>query len=268
MTVDELHAQLEVFFLTVRSWEARVNEWSSEAVRTQSLPALPEPGSEMALDSDEMPFYFPAVWNSIVQAIDHLGTVVDLVERGSQMRTFSYPSLFRSALLGLSEAVWLMGPADRGTRTNRARILSVEELRNIVAFMGDMPTDPNRSVDEMRRRLREDSGDLKSRGVTEKYEATRVIRLAGSHAQELLASPESLGLQLLFHWRTMSAQAHGRTWDKQYRAGYERGSYVGNTRMSTSMGSFETLREWFAVTLTLGLAAWTLFDDGRRMAPA
>lgn len=253
--------------MAIRRWEKRVNSVNEEAARTGVHPDAPEPGSALFLDNEEVGFCFPAVSNALTQSVDHLAAIVDLIEARPQLRVFAYPSLFRGALLGSAEALWLMGPADRATRTARARLLSAEELRNHAAFAADYPEDPDATAAVYRERYQSEVQELKRVGAPTRYEATAVIREAGKSLPLVLGVPDDSGRDLVSEWRMMSAQAHGRTWDKRYRAGYVRGEYQGEHRISGNVGTVKTLGRWMSVTIGVTLAAWSLFDDGRREAP-
>ena len=260
---------VEQFSGVIRGWEQRISEVNNEATETGDHPNEPEPGSEMALDKEEMFYYFAAVWNALAQSVDHLGAVVDLIVSRPELRVFAYPSLLRTALLGSAEAVWLMGPRERSVRTGRAHLLSAEELRHHAAFLNDDPEErgnPAGGAAVFKQRRDQELAILARTGFNEKYEATAIIREAGAHVEQIMNVPQGTSRWYVSQWRMMSAQAHGRTWDKRYRAGYEAGVYNGEQRVSVSRGTVETLGQWMSASVGVTAAAWSLFDDGRRSA--
>jgi hypothetical protein len=200
--------------------------------------------------------------------VDHLAATLDLIQARPQLRVFAYPSLLRSALLGSAEAVWLMCPEERSTRTARARLLSAEELRNHAAFASDYPEDPDGTAADYRQRYQAERAELDRLGWKEQYQATSVIRAAADFVECTWSLPPGSARWTVSQWRMMSAQAHGRTWDKRYRHGYVKGEYKGERRLSGNIGTVDTFGEWLASSVGMATTAWQLFDDGRREAPS
>lgn len=255
------------FAVLIRDWEQALADVSAVAAETGVHPYEPEPGSVMAVDTKEMGFYFPAVSNALVQSVDHLAATLDLIQARPELRVFAYPSLTRSALLGSAEAVWLMCPEDRRIRTARAYLLSAEELKNHAAFAADYPEDPDGTAADYRKRYQAELVQLDRMGMKDRYQATNVIRVAAQYVEQHLSLPQGSARWTVSQWRMMSAQAHGRTWDKRYRQGYVKGEYRGEHRLSANVGTVATFGEWLASAVGMTAIAWELFDDGRREGP-
>jgi len=170
-------------------------------------------------------------------------------------------------MLGFSESIWLMSSSSAMVRRNRARLLQREETRNHLAFAREWVFSADGFVQSIQAQLESEGKDLLDRGVKQKYEATEVIRVASRYVQERM--PELgdglFGTQAVSFWRRLSAQAHGRTWDKPYRPDYVK---VAESETHGLLGtSPQTVSWWVSIAMPLGLAAWNLFDDGRRKAP-
>lgn len=263
---DEWLESIRAFAGMIRDWEQALDDVSAIAAETGVHPYEPEPGSIMATDTQEMGFHFPAVSNALVQAVDHLAATLDLIQARPALRVFAYPSLLRSALLGSAEAVWLMCPEEQSVRIARSYMISAEELKNHAAFASDYPEDPDGTAVDYRRRFEAEIAELERIGVKERYQSTNVIRIAAMYVEQRLSLPLGSARWTVSQWRLMSAQAHGRTWDKRYRRGYVKGEYRGEHRLSGNVGTVATFGEWFASTVGMTAIAWELFDDGRREA--
>lgn len=88
---------------------------------------VPASGSDLAVDDED---WTPSRASQMAlmglgSARDHLHAVRVLIE-ARQLFPYAQLSLIRGALIGSSQAVWLLSPTDSSTRVERARLIAKE----------------------------------------------------------------------------------------------------------------------------------------------
>jgi hypothetical protein len=122
-------------------------------------------------------------------------------------------TICRSALVGASQAVWILAPNDRNERLRRARMLAADALRYHGQYIGALtaasPDDANVALVESHIAMR--SAELKTKrleaGPLVRHENTRMIREAAT----AIFSPE-LAAEASLEWQSGSGAAHGFAW--------------------------------------------------------
>lgn len=181
-----------------------------------AAPYRPQPGSDLADDDADwssLPLSQVAV-SSIAAARDHLQAVrIHLEVR--QVFPFAQASLLRTALLSAAQAVWLLAPADRDQRIERARTLTLHIYDQHLRFLRDLQaraTTPHADTDAVERLVAERFDRLTRRrdadGQRARFNATDVIEAAALAAW---GRPD-LALEAKIEWRSGSGAAHGLLW--------------------------------------------------------
>jgi hypothetical protein len=116
----------------VRDWEKRTGQHEDVV-----------PRSSLATDDRELPGHpvQSAAWYGLVTAVDHLALGADLVEKGLTLRPSSIFTFTRAALLGASQAVWVLS-GNRDDRRCRALSVESDERKQHRGFVKDYAGDP------------------------------------------------------------------------------------------------------------------------------
>lgn len=123
--------RLRLAMKAVRHWERRTGERDEV-----------EPGSSIAKDDDGLTGHpvRTGAWYGLIVAVDHLGLVADLIRDGLTLRPSSIFTVTRAALLGASQAVWLLS-GSREDRRCRALSIESDERKQHRGFVNDFARD-------------------------------------------------------------------------------------------------------------------------------
>lgn len=253
----------------VRQWEPRTRE-----------PDTIEPGSSLHSD-DQHWKSFPAssaAWYGLVTAVDHLALVADQTQDGTnlRLRPSSPFTVTRAALLGASQAVWVLS-GSRSERIRRTLVIAEDERKLHRTFLRDYMNDPFTKVElssgfleelgEMDKKLTDEIDAIRdertARGDKETFQSTKMMQEAAKYVCDDDASDQWVRLALSYGWRMASAAAHARQWPFFVRPTEKLPSDAGVVvrRMSTSFADFG--QSLGAATLMTS-EAWRLWDLRRR----
>lgn len=233
--------------------------WRLRARRVEE----PQRGSELAID-DEI-FQRMAISQlarmSLVLAGEHLRLALDAI-KAKQLYPSSHFTVLRGALVGASQAVWILAPEDRALRRERGLTVVNEmymQLDKYYGFLGgtQLEADERARLDDQRLWLNErrnDVASLRSTGATLKL--TDTIGAAADHVFTDTVSREAVRRM----WREMSADAHVLGWSLFQRTTFgapDRRTGVGEGK---APGSPEHVAEAFLASYRLLRSGWSLFD--------
>lgn len=124
------------------AWERRLGDMGLVVGRWQKRTQQPQPplaeDSPLAID-DAVPGLPLAslVWYQITVAVEHLDFFIDAARATSTAYPTAYLTVLRTGLLAASQAVWILGPDDRGVRLERAFRTIADDLRGQLAMVRD-----------------------------------------------------------------------------------------------------------------------------------
>ncbi|MBH0007907.1 hypothetical protein [Salinibacterium sp. SWN1162] len=236
-----------------------LDRWRLRAHRVEE----PERGSELAVD-DEI-FQHMAISQlarlSLTAAGEHLRLALDAIN-AKQLYPSSHFTVLRGALVGASQAVWILGPQNRDVRRERGLTVLSEmyaQMDKYYAFLDSTGLEPDDRADLDDQRLwlgerRDDVVSIRHTGATLKL--TEVIGAAADYAFADLPSRDAARRL----WREMSADAHVLGWSLFQRTTFgapDRRSGVGEGK---APGSPEHIAEPFIASYKLLRCGWSLFD--------
>jgi len=248
----------------VRTWES---EREHEPV---------EPGSALAGDdaqSRSLPVSTLA-WMGISTGIDHLALFADLfVANEATPRPLAPFTVTRAALLGASQAVWLLCPTSRGERVRRASLVAEDERHQHRVFANDYARDPfvrssfaPESLADLERvcaRLRADEAAIRAKlGKGPRLSSTTMMREAAEHLARDGTEAEWLRLALAHEWRLSSAAAHARMWPLHVRPTTSE-PLPGGGEMRRLTSSIAQIGTAFAAATMMTSEALRLWDERR-----
>ncbi|ACL42013.1 hypothetical protein Achl_4062 (plasmid) [Pseudarthrobacter chlorophenolicus A6] len=255
-------ARLERCFGAARSWEKRL-----------ATPDAVTPGSSLAGD-DKGLVTAPvrtAAWSGLLSAVDHLALMTDLAREELNMRPTSLFTPTRAALLGASQAVWVLS-GNRETRRARALSIAEDERSKHRAFLWDYAkdeyakanfsqefmTDLNGQADKLTKqimRIRE----LRKGLPKIDSDATTMMREAAAHLTSTASVDDQwMRFALAYEWRVASAAAHGRSWPVFVRKTEKTKTADGELRSFTT--SAEELGKSVGAATMMTSEAWRLWD--------
>jgi hypothetical protein len=223
----------------------------------------PEAGSDLAIDDEIYPHMAISqlARMSLVLAGEHLRLALDAII-AKQLYPSSHFTVLRGALVGASQAVWVLGPEDRGQRRERALSVLTEmyaQMDKYYGFLASTKLDGNdcASLDDQRSWLSErQAGVTAIRKGRASLNLTDVIGAASDHAFASDARREAVRRL----WREMSADAHVLGWSLFQRSSFgppDRRTGIGEGR---APGSPEHVAEPFLASYRLLGCGWSLFD--------
>lgn len=223
----------------------------------------PETGSDLAIDDRIFPHMAVSqlARMSLILAGEHLRLALDAI-KAKQLYPSSHFTVLRGALVGASQAVWILGPEDRGERCERALTVLTEMYAQMGKYYGFLANtqldDTDRaSLDDQQSWLNErQAGVAAIRTGGASLILTDVIGAATDHAFSNSASREAVRRM----WREMSADAHVLGWSLFQRSSFgppDRRTGIGEGR---APGSPEHVAEAFLASYRLLKSGWSLFD--------
>jgi hypothetical protein len=124
---NEWFRRLDRFSKVVDVWRQRAEN-----------PTSPEPKSSLAADSIEGLNVENPVWYSMCVSSEHLDFAIDAMRATCTMYPTAYMTVARTAFVAAVNAVWVLAPAGRQERRERALRLRADDLRIQVTSFGDM----------------------------------------------------------------------------------------------------------------------------------
>jgi hypothetical protein len=223
----------------------------------------PERGSDLAMDDQVFPHMAISqiARLSLVSAGEHLRLALDAID-ARQLYPSSHFTVLRGALVGASQAVWILGPSDQNARRERALIAMTEMYAQLDKYYGFLetsqidPDDRARLVDQRLWLKERRSGVASIRSTAATLNLTKVIGEAADDAFADATSREAVRRM----WREMSSDAHVLGWSLFQRTDFgvaDRRTGVGEGK---ALGSLEHVAEPFLASYRLLKLGWSLFD--------
>lgn len=236
-----------------------LNRWRLRAHRVEE----PQRGSELGVDDQifERMAISQLARLSLIAAGEHLRLALDAIN-AQQLYPSSHFTVLRGALVGASQAVWILESEDRNVRRERGLTVLTEMYAQMDKYYGFLESTPLDAADraslvDQRRWLTERRGDVTSiRTTTATLNLTEIIGAAADHAF-LDRTSRDAARRL---WREMSADAHVLGWSLFQRTTFgpaERRTGVGEGK---APGSLEHVAEPFLASYRLLKCGWSLFD--------
>ena len=236
-----------------------LDRWRLRARRVEE----PERGSDLAIDDIVFPHMAISqlARMSLVLAGEHLRLGLDAI-KAKQLYPSSHFTVLRGALVGASQAVWILGPEDRGLRRERGLTVLTEMYAQMDKYYGfldstQLDVAARESLDDQRSWLSErQAGVTAIRTGRASLNLTDVIGAASDHAFANTTSREAIRRM----WREMSADAHVLGWSLFQRSTFgppDRRTGIGEGR---APGSPEHIAEAFLAAYHLLRSGWSLFD--------
>jgi hypothetical protein len=198
---------------------------------------------------------------SLVLAGEHLRLPLDAI-KAKQLYPSSHFTVLRGAMVGASQAVWILAPDDRAQRRERALTVLTEmytQMDKYYRFLNGAQLDDNdrATLDDQRSWLSQrQTGVTVVRTSKASLNLTDVIGAASDHAFANTASRQAVRRL----WREMSADAHVLGWSLFQRSTFgppDRRTGIGEGR---APGSPEHVAEPFLASYQLLRYGWSLFD--------
>lgn len=253
--------RLEKSVDAVRQWEHRTGS-----------PDEVEPRSSLDKDDEGLPGHpvRSAAWYGLITAVDHLALVADLTNNLT-LRPSSIFTVTRAALLGASQAVWVL-TGSREDRQLRALSVLSDEYKNHRGFVNDYAKDAF-----IKKHAEDMIADLEglAQKLTDKMQSLRQLRQGKPYAGDfssttmmreaavhLASQPDMddwLRLGLGYEWRMASAAAHARAWPMHVRT-TEREPLAGGGEIRRMAASFPEIVQSFGTAVLMTSEAWHLWD--------
>lgn len=239
---------------------ADLDRWRLRAHRLEE----PQRGSQ--LEGDDKIFERMAISQiarlSLVAAGEHLRLALDAIH-SRQLYPSSHFTVLRGALVGASQAVWILGPEERDVRRERGLTVLTEMYAQLDTYYGLLETTPleaadRASLDDQRLWLSERRREVASIRTTKA--TLSVTDIIGAAADDTF--PDTLSRNTARRlWREMSADAHVLGWSLFQRTTFgpaDRRTGVGEGK---APGSPEHIAEPFLASYRLLKRGWSLFDQ-------
>lgn len=188
------------------------------------------------------------------------------------MRPTSLYTPARAALLGASQAVWVLGGGTRAIRRARALSVAEDERAQHRKFLWDYTNDAYAKAN-FSHQLIEEMNDLAARLTAEikriralqkehpkiDSDATTMMRDAAEHLSRGSSTEDQwMRFALAYEWRVASAAAHGRSWPVFVRRTGKAKAAGGELRSLTTTA--EELGKAVGAATLMTSEAWRLRD--------
>lgn len=221
----------------------------------------PERGSDLAVDDEIFPHMAISqlARMSLVLSGEHMRLALHAL-RAQQIYPSAHFTVLRGALVGASQAVWILMPEHRDERRERGLTVLAEMYRQMGKYyssLAGLSQDDHVMLEQQKVWLRDRvAGVAAKRTRTSDLNLTEVIRISADGT--FTSADHREAVRRL--WREMSADAHVLGWSLFQRSTFEsadRRTGIGDGRAS---GSPEHLAEAFLPSFRLLKHGWSLFD--------
>lgn len=252
---------IETSLRSIRATYADLDGWQERARRMP--PEQPERGSQLAMDDSVYPWHAisEAARLSLMASGEHLRLARTSIE-ARQLYPSAHFTVFRGALVGAAQAVWILAAEEAAERQERGLTLIDEMYRQLQTYYGELASTQLTTQEradlkgqanwcaERRRQV------ARVRRTSTKLIQTDIIKWA-LHHRFSDHQRRSAGRLL---WRQMSADAHVLGWSM-----FQRGNVVTLDRrsglgVSESGGDLSHIAEPFVAIHLLLKEGWSLFD--------
>lgn len=250
---------IETALQAIRDTYPDLEGWQARAKR----PEQPEPRSQLATDDARFRWHpiSETARLSLVLAGEHLRLAATAIE-ARQVYPSAHFTVIRGALMGASQAVWMLAPDEAAERQERGLIVIGEMYQELQKFYNEVGAD--QLGDEEQRDLhrqiqwcRERIGQVAAlRRSGAKLNQTEIIKWAVQHR---FREPKRRTAVKLF-WRQMSADAHVLGWGLFQRSSPPRPVRQSGIGLAEASGSLEHVAEPFVAAHLLLKEGWSLFD--------
>lgn len=200
-------AAIESTFDTLTHWFERLRG-----------PYVPQRGSTLETDDQDWPFMpvSQVAWVGLVAAADHLDAIRHQV-LSKRLFTLAQLTLCRSALVGASQAVWVLSPDDQAIRVRRARTVAAYVYEHRLKYLRELRglyAEPNEGIElqiawDVQRR---EQLQLKrtADGQTRKMKLVTGVMIEEAVSEAF--GRERLTINAKLSWQSGSGAAHGQVW--------------------------------------------------------
>jgi hypothetical protein len=248
-----------------RERESRIRSTFGELDQWLGLSAeafVPTVGSTLHVDDLDWPTMpvSQLAHVGLAVAADHLDAIRCHLD-ASHLFALADQTICRSALVGASQAVWLLAPDERSDRLARARMLAADALKYhgqfLMALQVAQPDDPN--VPEVAAHVEMRSAELKAKrleaGPLVRHENTRMIREAAT-----AVFPPALAAEASLEWQSGSGAAHGFAWpvlgsSSTRQVGVADGTGLAEFQAAASLGR---MANGYLAAFHMARAGWSL----------
>ncbi len=233
-----------------------LDRWRLRAHRIEE----PETGSELDLDDAISPYMAISqlARMSLILSGEHLRLALDAV-RAMQLYPSSHFTVLRGALVGASQALWILAPENRCQRQERGHIVLTEmyaQMSKQYRFLEstELSTSDRAALQDQQRWLNQRHTEVASLRITAStLNLTDVIGAAADHV--LKDAKQRIAVRRI--WRETSADAHVLGWSLFQRANFGR----PDRRTGVGDGAASGSPEHVAVFL----ASYRLLREGRSL---
>lgn len=253
--------------------ERRIRD-TFEQVRVWHRTPLFEPnvGAELRPDDEEWPYLATSQLSKsgLDVAAEHLFAVITLID-AQQVLPLAFRSILRTALVGSTQAVWLLAPDDRSERTKRLRTLVAEMYHRHEPYLDGLLTlnelmgePPHRNTMKVRDHVRERAEQMRMlRTLAQeraKWNDTDAIEKAARAAFSTQANVEVLVQEALLEWKAGSGVSHGLVWPLLGSAGTRTTGPVDKhgRRVIEARGSLVRVENAYKLAYWMTDAGWKL----------
>ncbi|GAA2679525.1 MULTISPECIES: hypothetical protein [Actinosynnema] len=238
-------------------------------VRAQQ-PEQPESGSDLAQDDAAFPHQLisQTVHTSLVSAGEHLRLICDGLKCGNIYNMSQY-SAARTAIVGATQAVWILAPDDPATRRERGHTVITETYVQLRKYH-ELTLRQARQLQlsqEAQDRVREQIEWVRSR-----EDAVRALRISKaelngaafieSAAPVIFPGDEFRQAGLRRSWNVLSSDAHVLMWSLAMRS-TSLSPPDRRSGLSTGVANGQAiggLAGWFSLAMLSLRRGWSLFD--------
>lgn len=246
---------------TIRATYPALDRWQERVKHVE----LPDSGSDLDADNAIFPHHriSEIARISLASAGEHLRLARTAIEQHDYYPSAHFTTL-RGAMVGASQAVWVLAPDDSPTRQNRGLRVLAEMYKwlgsyfDTVATFTSNTTADNANIAAQQQWLAGRQAHVDSLLTTKGLVATRVIKEALEHTFPVRQREAGISL-----WQQMSGDSHNLGWPMMQRSLF--GPVDSQTGLAEARagGDIRLIAEPFMLGKLLLDEGWKLFDIRR-----
>ena len=263
-----------------RAWQARIEKvfptietWFK---RTGQVPPTPAPGSSLAREDQVYSRLPPShlAYGGIVTAAEHLELFRVAYLASRRLYPSAYFTLLRSALMGSTQALWVLKPPLRTERIENALRLARDDIKQTMGLLsGETPAELglDEAIETERARLNQRLAELQAVAATVgldpakvpdwRLNMTTMIKTVSElvHADNRGDADTRHGASLL--WRLQSGHAHGTPSARVRQVQMDQvRQHPDGTLTGSATASFAEVGSAVAATILFLNEAWRLYE--------
>lgn len=247
---------IESTFDTLSQWFQRLGS-----------PYIPETDSVLGADDLDWPFMpvSQVAWVGLAGAADHLDAIRQQII-GRRLYSFAQLTLCRSALVGASQAVWVLAPDEQVLRLRRARMVASYVYEHRLKYLYELrklhPDDDAIEFQIAKDEQRQEQLEVKRTADGQTKKRKLLTGMMIDEAVSAAFSRNDLTSNANLSWQSGSGAAHGQVWPHFNTTAMQVSGASGNVLTAFKVGGkLAAFSNHYCAAFETAKRGWELLDQ-------